>query len=100
MTSKEQFIKYDPLQKELDETYHEIALLSGLSLTSYVILYSLAEEQRPITQKEICDLWSLNKQTVHSAWKNLLEEEETIELLTIKGTKSAILSKKRKRNSY
>lgn len=93
MTSKEQFKKYYQLQKELDERYHEIALLSGLSLTSYMILYTLSEEERPYTQKEICDLWSIKKQTLHSAWKNLLEEE-MIELVSVDISKGAILTKK------
>lgn len=59
------------INKEFDELYHKIAIHYNLSDSSFWILYFLYESKRPCTQKEICDNWYFNKQTINSSIKNL-----------------------------
>lgn len=64
-------IEYNSIFKENDELYHEVAKALGLSDCSFWILYSLREENRALTQSEICYALYQPKQTVNSALKKL-----------------------------
>ncbi len=39
-----------------------------------MVMMSVASKE-PITQKEICEIWAINKQTLNSAVKKLIQEE-------------------------
>ena len=59
------------INREFDELYHKIAVHYNLSDSSFFVLYILYEVQTPLSQKEICDYWYYNKQTINSAIKHL-----------------------------
>lgn len=69
---KEQFAQYNQLFQEADDLYHDIAVKSGLPESGFIILYELSATNRPCTQKEIGERYYLKKQTIHSAWENLI----------------------------
>lgn len=79
-------ILYNQFSKELDGLYHLYARKSGLSDTAFWILYSVEESQSVYTQKELCEDWSYNRQTVNSALKKLVEQE-IIELRPLPGNR-------------
>ena len=66
--------KYDILRRKVDEEYESMINYFGLSRSSMMIMWTLSFLGRPCTQKEICDDWFENKQTINSAAKKLLEE--------------------------
>ena len=59
------------IYKEVDKLYHDVALKAGLYDRSFFILYTIAELGNGCLQKDVCDMYSINKQTIHSAIKNL-----------------------------
>ena len=63
------------LNKEFDELYHKIASYYNLSDSSFWILYTLYENKKGCTQKEICSDWYFSKQTIHSAIKELQKKQ-------------------------
>lgn len=65
---------FNQLNKNFDNLYHEWVAYFGLSNSSFLLLYSLYQKKDGYTQKEICNLWSLSKQTVHSAVQKLSTE--------------------------
>lgn len=58
----------------MDAIYHDMATGLGLSDSVLYILYSLAEEDRLVTQNELVQEWSLPKQTVNTAVSNLARQ--------------------------
>lgn len=71
----EQQVRYNKVHKELNELYHNVALQFGLSDASSIILYTLYISEKPCSQKELCELWSLTKTTVNSALRKLIKSE-------------------------
>lgn len=61
----------DSLYKMIDDIYHEIALSIHLTDSAFVILYCLLELGDGCSQKDICKLYSIPKQTVNSSVKSL-----------------------------
>ncbi len=59
--------EFNRLYQELDEIYHIYAKEHGLSDSVLWILYSLAESDVSLTQKDLCDLWHWTAQTVNSS---------------------------------
>lgn len=59
------------INKEVDDMYHKIALHYNLSDSAFWVIYVLYEADEPYTQKQICDTWYYNKQTINSAIKTL-----------------------------
>lgn len=59
------------INREFDELYHKIAMHFNLSDSCFWVLYVLYEAKVPCTQKQICDCWYYNKQTINSAIKHL-----------------------------
>lgn len=55
--------------KEQDILYHDYARHAGLPDSVFWILYCLAEQDRPCTQRELCSAWSFPPQTVNSSLK-------------------------------
>ena len=62
---------FNQAQKENDIIYRNYAKMAGLSDTAFWVLYSVAEQEKPYTQKELCTSWFFPTQTVNSALKNL-----------------------------
>ncbi|MCR5536003.1 MAG: MarR family transcriptional regulator [Succinivibrio sp.] len=60
------------ISSELDKAYHQAALKLGLSDSKMNILYLLSH--KPYSQKQICELSGMSKQTVNSALKDLIAE--------------------------
>lgn len=59
---------------DLEWQYHLLANYYGLSDSSFWILYELYENKEGCTQKDLCDDWALNKQTINSAVKGLIKD--------------------------
>ena len=56
----------EQLQKEPDAIYHDAAVKCGLSDTAMWILYTVSEQEREYTQKELCRQCFFAKQTVNT----------------------------------
>lgn len=56
---------------ESNELYHSFAVTYGISDSVLWILYTLNQLKRPCTPKELGEMCSLSKQTVHSALQSL-----------------------------
>lgn len=65
--------QYDTINSEIANVYHEINRKLGLSDTESLILYEVAVGEN-ISQKKICSLYGISKQTIHSAVKKLVSE--------------------------
>lgn len=63
--------EFDSLYKMIDDVYHEIALSMHLTDSEFLILYCLLELGDGCSQKDICKLYSISKQTVNSSVKSL-----------------------------
>lgn len=74
--------EFEKTDKEFHNLYHKLAVYFNLSDTVFRILYVLYNnETESITQKELCDGWYFNKQTINSAVKNMqLQGYITLEL--------------------
>ena len=75
--------EYFCLYREADNFYHEIALQIGLSDSAFFILFFLLENGEGCLQKDICQMCSISKQTIHSAIKKL----EKVDVIYIKQVK-------------
>lgn len=56
---------------EINELYHNLAINYGLSDSVLWILFTMNDERRPCTPKEIGEMCALSKQTVHSSLRSL-----------------------------
>lgn len=65
---------FNGLYREMDEFYHSIALKMGLSDSAYIILYAIYELGEGCLQRDICNMYWVSKQTIHSAIRKLGEE--------------------------
>ena len=63
--------EFDSLYKMIDDVYHEIALSMHLTDSAFLILYCLLELGDGCSQKDICKLYSISKQTINSSVKSL-----------------------------
>ncbi len=68
------FERYCLCWKELDSLWDDTAEKLGLSPTAMMVVMGVAIKE-PITQKELCEMWAVNKQTLNSAVKKLIQEE-------------------------
>lgn len=66
--------EFDSLYKMIDDIYHEVALSIHLTDSAFLILYCLLELGDGCSQKDICKLYSISKQTVNSSVKSLEEK--------------------------
>lgn len=60
--------------KELTGLYHQAAAGAGISDGEFWVWYTLLTMEEP-SQQDICDLWSLPKQTVHSVVAGLARKK-------------------------
>ena len=84
-----QLQEYFSIWKKTDAIYKKLAQRSNLSESGYWVFYAIYEMSDHITQKEICDQWSMSKQTVNSA----LKEIEKAGFITLKKSESDKRSK-------
>ena len=61
------------LYNETALLYHQLARAFGLSDCAFWLLYTLREEEAPLTQTQLSELLALPKQTVNSSLKRLAE---------------------------
>lgn len=57
--------------KELASVYHSVASSYGISDNEFWVWYALLTYEGEYSQQDICDMWSLPKQTVNSIISNL-----------------------------
>ena len=91
------------LYKKNDELYHALAVRFGIADSTMWIFYALFELGRPCTQKEICAILALSKQTVHSALTGMerdgyirmepAPEDRRIRLVTLTAQGEALASR-------
>lgn len=67
----DELLEFYSIWKETDAIYRKLAKRSNLSESGYWVFYAVYENKGHCTQKDICDQWSLSKQTVNSALKEL-----------------------------
>lgn len=82
--------KYNCLYRETDNFYHTIALQSGISDSAFWILYTICEYGNGCLQRDICNVSSVSKQTIHSSIRKL-EQEGYLYLKPGKGRDKHIL---------
>lgn len=70
----EKFEQYEVFHRKIDDEFTSFIDSFGLSKARMKIIWTVCEKGRPCTQKEVCDDWYENKQTINSAAKKLEEE--------------------------
>ena len=63
--------EFNRMYKEVDELYHEVALKSGLSDTSFLVLFSIVELGDGCLQIDIANRYFISKQTISSSVRAL-----------------------------
>lgn len=81
---KDALQKFNCLYKELDDTYHKLALRAGLSDSAFCVLYAVATLGDGCLQKDISEYFSLSRQTINTSIKNL-QEKGYLTLVRIQG---------------
>lgn len=85
-----EFIKQ---MREVDLLFHQFALQLQLSDSEFFVLFTLLEEGEGCLQKDVCEMYSIQKQTIHSTIKKL-EKEGLIYLKQLKRGKGIYLTDK------
>ena len=80
-------LELNEIMKETDDLYRNLAKKLKMSDCMIWILYILREDDRSVTQSDICNMMCLPKQTVNSYLKKM-EAEGSIELLNINDKRS------------
>lgn len=70
----EELRRFNKIYLEMDEFYHKAAVNCGLSDSAFWIFYAICEGGDGCLQKDICNVFSVSKQTIHSAIRKLEEE--------------------------
>ena len=73
---------FNRIYKELDETYHRIALNLNLSDSAFIILYDIAEIGENCRQKDIAERFSVSKQTINTSVRKM-ESQGLVELKAV-----------------
>lgn len=84
---KEQLEKMNQQVKELAAIYHGIASKSGISDNEFWVWYAMLILENEYSQQDICDMWSLPKQTVNSII-SALSQKGFLVLEAIPGTRN------------
>ena len=61
-----QLMEYNELCKETDALYRQVAECSELSDAMFWVLYTVCARKGSCSPKDVCDAWTMHKQTVHS----------------------------------
>ena len=70
----EKYEQYQAIRRKTDDEWNVAVNRFGMAKGQLMIIWTLYDFGRPCTQKEICDDWYENKQTINSATKKLVEE--------------------------
>ena len=70
----ERYELYQSIRRKTDDEWDCAINRFGMAKGKLMIIWTLYDFGRPCTQKEICDDWYENKQTINSATKKLVEE--------------------------
>lgn len=73
--------------KELAGIYHQAAVGIGVSDNEFWVWYTLLVMGEEYSQQDICEIWSLPKQTVNSVVANMVKKE-FIKLEVVPGTRN------------
>ena len=85
--SSKRMLEFNEVMKENNDLYSNLAKKFKMSDCMMWILYILREDDRAVTQSDICNLMCMPKQTVNSSLKKM-EAEGYIELLNINDKRS------------
>lgn len=80
-------LELNEIMKETDDLYRNLARKFKISDCMMWILYILREDDRVVTQSDICNMMYMAKQTVNSSLKKM-EAEGYIELLNVNDKRS------------
>lgn len=80
-------LELNEIMKETDDLYRNLARKFKISDCMMWILYILREDDRVVTQSDICNMMYMPKQTVNSSLKKM-EAEGYIELLNVNDKRS------------
>ncbi|MBQ7875546.1 MAG: winged helix DNA-binding protein [Oscillospiraceae bacterium] len=70
----DRFEQYQTVRRKTDDEWDSAISHFGIAKGQLMIIWTLFDFGRPCTQKEICDDWYENKQTINSAAKKLIDE--------------------------
>ena len=73
--------------KELAGIYHQAAARLGISDNEFWVWYTLFVMGEEYSQQDICEMWSLPKQTVNSVVANMVKKE-FVKLEPVPGTRN------------
>lgn len=85
--TKQQLETLNQQIKELAGIYHQAAVRQGISDNEFWVWYTLFVMGEEYSQQDICDMWSLPKQTVNSVVMNMVKKE-LVKLETVPGTRN------------
>lgn len=74
MNSKQTNLQFNLLYNQMTGIYHDIVKHYNLSECQFWILYALCEENKPLSQSELCAYLIAPKQTIHSSIQKMVEE--------------------------
>ena len=80
-------LELNEIMKETDDLYRNLARKFKISDCMMWILYILREDDRVVTQSDICNMMYMPKQTINSSLKKM-EAEGYIELLNVNDKRS------------
>lgn len=90
--TKQQLENLNQQIKELAGIYHQAAVRLGISDNEFWVWYTLFVMGEEYSQQDICEIWSLPKQTVNSVVMNMVKRE-LIKLEVVPGTRNRKLLK-------
>lgn len=70
----DKYEQYQAIRRKTDDEWNSAIDRCGMAKSQMMIIWTLWDFGRPCTQKEICEDWYENKQTINSAAKKLIEE--------------------------
>ena len=70
----EKYEQYQAIRRKTDDEWDAAINRFGMAKGQLMVIWTLYDFGRPCTQKEICDDWYENKQTINSAVKKLALE--------------------------
>lgn len=85
--TKQQLENLNQQIKELSGIYHQAAVRLGISDNEFWVWYTLFVMGEKYSQQDICEIWSLPKQTVNSIVMNMVKKE-LIKLEVVPGTRN------------
>lgn len=85
--TKQQLENLNQQIKELSGIYHQVAVRLGISDNEFWVWYTVFVMGEEYSQQDICEIWSLPKQTVNSVVMNMVKRG-FIKLEVVPGTRN------------